>query len=228
MMMPTRKSLCKFAYSTSIVHASELITSNSARNELSMYFRTSQIMLHHKFLLYHSQTLSTNDPQHVRNINQGRTCVMAASTAISSISDRMETLQTTILTWLSAYTVFLSAVTLLVATIALDTSDIYSQHTIEHTIRVAVQILKHATYGAGQNRFPYLNFLLVSYMPFQTCYLPRLTLSRPFPQKQIPNSKACFAVISLCLRQVTALADLKAHESRVLFSALRSHIPNKY
>lgn len=86
---------------------------------------------------------------------------MAASIVISSTSDRMETLQTTILTWLSAYTVFISTLTLLVATISLDTSEFYAQHTIEHTIRVAVQILKHTTYGAGQNRLPYMNFLLV-------------------------------------------------------------------
>jgi hypothetical protein len=127
-----------------------------------MYFHLSQIMLHHKFLLHHSQSAPTNDSQHVRNINRGRACVMAASSAISSTSNRMESLQTTILSWLSAYTVFVSTITLLVATIFLENSDVYVKHTIEHTVRVAVQILKHTTYSAGQTRLPYMNFLLVS------------------------------------------------------------------
>lgn len=131
------------------------------RNELLMYFRVSHIMLHHKSLLHHSQSVGTSDTQHANDIQKGRACVMAASNAITSVSKRMESLQTTTLTWLSAYTIFLSTITLLIATISLENKDIYMQCTVEHTVRVAFQILKHATYGAGQNRSLYINFLLV-------------------------------------------------------------------
>lgn len=178
----------------------------SARNELSMYFRTSQIMLHHRFLLYHSDTLITNDRHHVKNVNKGRACVMSASIAISSISDRMEMLQTTILTWLSAYTVFISAITLLVATISLDSSDIYAQHTIEHTIRVAVQILKYATYGEGQNKLSYMNFLLVNRVFSKVFDALKLTFTQAVSARTNPRFEHV-------LRNDISMGSIAAHSS---------------
>lgn len=98
-------------------------------------------------------------PSQIDDINKGRACVTAATNAIMYTSMYREQTQVTALSWHSAYVVFISLLTLLVAT---SFTDALGRHTIQHTIHVAVQTLSTSTYGSSRSKSSYLEFAQVS------------------------------------------------------------------
>lgn len=134
----------------------------SAQNELQMHYYTAQIVSLHGHLAHHSQSPLTDDPDRLDRICKGRACVIAASNAILSTADRVVRMQMTSLTWLSAYTVFISAVTLLTAFSFLNDTDFHTRDAIQRTFQTAVHVLRYKSYHASQGKSTYLNFLTVS------------------------------------------------------------------
>lgn len=68
----------------------------------------------------------------------------------------------TSLTWLSAYTVLISTITLLVATASLDNASVHVRSAMESTVQAAARILNHTTYYASsQGRRPYMDLIEV-------------------------------------------------------------------
>lgn len=99
-------------------------------------------------------------PSQIDDINKGRACVTAATNAIMYTSMYLEQTQATILSWHSAYVVFISLLALLVAT---SFTDALGRHTLQHTIRLAVQTLSSSTYGSSRSKSLYLEFAQVCF-----------------------------------------------------------------
>lgn len=99
-------------------------------------------------------------PSQIDDINKGRACVIAATNGIMYTSMYLEQTQATTLSWHSAYVVFISLLTLLVAT---SFTDALGRHTLQHTIRIAVQTLSTSTYGSSRSKSSYLEFAQVCY-----------------------------------------------------------------
>lgn len=99
-------------------------------------------------------------PSQIDDINKGRACIAAATNAIMYTSMHMEQTQVTTLSWHSAYVVFISLLALLVST---SFTDALGRHTLQHTIRIAVQTLSTATYGSSRSKSSYLEFAQVCY-----------------------------------------------------------------
>lgn len=99
-------------------------------------------------------------PSQIDDINKGRACVAAATNAIMYTSMYLEQTQAKTLSWHSAYVVFVSLLALLVAT---SFTDALGRHTLQHTIRLAVQTLSNSTYGSSRSKSLYLDFAQVCY-----------------------------------------------------------------
>lgn len=99
------------------------------------------------------------DYYEIDDINKGRACVTAATNAISHISGRLMQIPTSKLTWSSAYTVFISTLTLLVAAAFAHPNE---RHAIHGTIQIAIHILQSTTYGSSYCKKSYLDFIQVS------------------------------------------------------------------
>lgn len=127
-----------------------------------MHYYLAQIVILRGHLAHHSQSPDTDDPSRLEHICKGRACVIAASNAILFTAERADRMQMTSLTWLSAYTVFISAITLMTAIAILEDTDIQMREAMERTIQIAFHVLRYNTYNASQGKSTYLDFLGVS------------------------------------------------------------------
>lgn len=137
-------------------------TNVSAQNELRMHYYLAQIVLLQEYLVYHSQSPVTNDPHHLERICKGRACVIAASNTILFTADRVERMQITNVTWLSAYTIFISTIVLLTAISFVEDTNLHKREAIERTIQIAIHVLRYKSYAASEGKNTYLEFLTVS------------------------------------------------------------------
>lgn len=103
-------------------------------------------------------------PSQIDDINKGRACVTAATNAIMYTSMYLEHSQVTTLSWHSAYVVFISLLTLLVAR---SFTDALGRHTLQHTIRLAIQTLSNSTYGSSRSKTLYLDFAQVCFSRYR-------------------------------------------------------------
>lgn len=117
-------------------------------------------MFYHTFLECLAECTTMGEYYTIDDIDKGRACVAAATNAISHISERFMQTPESRLTWSSAYTIFISALTLLVAA-AFAHSD--ERHTIHGTVQIAIQILQNTTYGSSHCKKSYLGFIRVSH-----------------------------------------------------------------
>lgn len=117
-------------------------------------------MLYHNFLECLAGCTAMGEYYSIDDVDKGRACVAAATNAISHVSTRLMQISANRLTWSAAYTVFISALTLLVAA-AFSHSD--ERHTIHETVQVAIQILQNTTYGSNHYKKSYLDFIRVSH-----------------------------------------------------------------
>lgn len=110
-------------------------------------------MLYHNFLECLAKSTAMGACYEIDDVNKGRACVVAM---------RLARIPTTTLTWSSAYTIFISTVTLLVAAAFAHARE---RHAIHSTVHVAIQILHDTTYGNSQCKKSYLNFIHVNQSP---------------------------------------------------------------
>lgn len=132
---------------------------NRVGYELRLYYYLVEIMLYHNFLECLAESTATGTTYGMDDINKGRACVAAATNAILYTSMRLARTPTTTLTWSSAYTIFISARTLLVAAAF---THARKRHAIHSTVHVAIQILQDTTYSSSRCKTSYLNFIQVN------------------------------------------------------------------
>lgn len=136
---------------------------NRAGSELRLHHCLAEIMLYHNFLQCLTETTPLGEQYEIDDINKGRACVAAATNAISHISTRLSQISGTSLTWSSAYTVFISSLTLLVAAAFTHTNE---RHVIHNTVYIAIQILQETSYGDSHCKKSYLDFIRVCELPY--------------------------------------------------------------
>lgn len=94
-------------------------------------------------------------PSDVDDINKGQACTGAATNAIAYISMHLEQSQAPSLPSHSAYLLFISLLTLIVASVF---TDDHGRHSFQHTQHVAMQALTNANFGSDRNKIVYLDF----------------------------------------------------------------------
>lgn len=107
---------------------------------------------------HHAEPIFMKKPSRIDDINKGRVCVLAATNAIMKTSMYLEQTRATILSWHSAYVLFISLITLLVAS---SFADVQCQRILQYTIHVAIQTLISSTCGSSQSKSLYLEFTQV-------------------------------------------------------------------
>lgn len=95
-------------------------------------------------------------PSDVDEINQGQACAIAATNAIAYISMYRKQSQASFLPFHSAYVLFVSLLTLMVASAFTD--DRGRQH-FEQTIQVATQALTNSNFGSSRTKMIYVEFI---------------------------------------------------------------------
>lgn len=156
-MKGTCKSPCKSTHRLRLTNPTDLI--NRAGSELRLHHCLAEIMLYHNFLECLAESTAMGEHYEIDDINRGRACVAAATNAISHISKRLARIPATNLTWSSAYTIYVSSLTLLIAAAFAHAAE---RHTIHGTVCVAIQILQDTTYGSSHCKRSYLGFIQVS------------------------------------------------------------------
>lgn len=127
-----------------------------ARHHLECHLFLAQIALYHAFLRQHCESRPTKRPSDVDDINKGQTCTAAATNAITYISMYLEQTQATSLPFHSAYVLFVSLLTLTVASVL---ADDHGRHGFQHIIYVATRTLTNSNFGSDRTKTHYLEFI---------------------------------------------------------------------
>lgn len=101
------------------------------------------------------------NPTQIASINNGRACITAATKAVTSTATHLERRSATTLSCFSAYILFVSTLTLLIATMFINDM----QHEIDRTVGKAINILQHTMYGGTHSRAAQLEFIQVGFDP---------------------------------------------------------------
>lgn len=123
-----------------------------------MHLYLARITLHHAALGIRSQAVSWHHVSRDEEFDEEVACIKAAVDAVGYTSSYLERNETNVLSWHSAYIIFISAITLLTGASFMSPPN---RTPIQGTIDTAVRMLSNTIYGSWHAKSCYLQFTQV-------------------------------------------------------------------
>lgn len=154
-------TLTMFVLTSPTHHAMTMLTNDDRiRHHLQCQLFIAQISLYHPFLHRHCEPVQMESPSDIDNIIRGQTCTKIATNAIAYITGHLEQSQAACLPFNSAYLLFVSLVTLVIATAF---TDVAHRQMFQHSIQLATAALSASSFGRPQTKLIFLEFARVSF-----------------------------------------------------------------